>query len=619
MSSVREDLMLAAQHHQAGRLQIAEQMYRQILKAAPKQPDAVHLLGVLALQSGRFAEAVEQIQLAIAYNPKAAPFHNNLGTALQRQGKLAEAVLSHQRALSLQPDFVDAHFNLATVLMNQGRLVEAIPGYQRAVSLKPDYVDAHNNLGNVFRELGKLDEAIQCYQQALRYKPNFAQAWNNMGNALKDQGELDAAIAAFRRALESKPDYVTAHSNLVYALSFSPNYSASAIYDEHVRWNQQHAISLSKDVPPHSNDRNPQRRLRVGYVSPDFCNHSVGRFLTPLLANHDHQNFEIFCYSSVSRPDDTTRRFQSQADTWRNVGGLNDEELANLIRQDQIDILVDLTMHMAQNRLLVFARRPAPVQVTYLAYCGTTGLTAMDYRLTDPYLDPPDSSDQYYSEESIRLPESYWCYPVVDAPEVKPVPALQTGYVTFGCLNNFAKVTTPTLEAWIRLLEEVPNSKLVLHGKEGRHRVRVQDYFRAQQIAEERLKFIEFLPVNKYLEVYEQIDIALDPFPYGGGTTTCDALWMGVPVVTLSGQTAVGRGGRSILLNAGLPELVADSTEDYVHIALELAGDLPRLSGIRSMLRERIRNSPLMDAPRFTRGLEAACRDMWQRWCLTGT
>lgn len=617
MSSILEELQLAAQHHQAGRLQIAEQMYRQILQRDPMQPDAVHLLGVVALQVGQFPQAVEQIQRAIALNPNAAAFHNNLGTALQRMGRFPEAVASHQQALRLQPDFVDAHYNLGTILMNCGRLAEAVPSLQRAINLKPDHVEAHNNLGNVFRELGKLDDAIASYQQALRYKPNFPQALNNMGNSLKDQGELDAAIDAFRRALEAKPDYVSAHSNLVYALSFSPNFSPQTIYEEHVKWNEQHAAAYSTFLPLYLNDPNPDRRLRIGYVSPDFGNHSVGRFMTPILANHDHQNYEIVCYASVARPDDTTRRFQSQADVWRDVVNASDEELANIIRQDQVDVLVDLTMHMSKNRLLVFARKPAPVQVTYLAYCGTTGLTTIDYRLTDPYLDPPGENDQYYSETSIRLPKSYWCYPVVDAPDVKPVPALQTGHITFGCLNNFGKVTTPTLAVWAQLLQALPNSKLLLHGKEGRHRDRVRAFFAAQQISDDRLQFNEFLPINKYLQAYEQIDIALDPFPYGGGTTTCDALWMGVPVVTLSGETAVGRGGRSILSNAGLPELVACNTEDYVRIARDLARDLPRLSRIRSTLRARMRQSPLMDAHRFTRGLEAAYRDMWHRWCAS--
>ena len=616
MGSVRESFDLALQYHQAGNLRGAEQIYRQILRGEPNHADAIQFLGVAALQSGRFVEAVELIQRAIYLNPHVAAYHNNLGAALQWQRRHVEAAESYQQALRLQPDDVDALFNLGTCLKELGRLLESVECFQRAVLLKPDHLDARNTLGAVFRQLGKIDDAIDCYQQVLHDNPNFASAWNNLGTALKERGELDAAIAAFRRALELSPNWPQVQSNLIYALYFSSSLTAREIYDEHVIWNQKYAEPLSRGAAPHSNDQNPNRRLKVGYVSPNFCNHSVGRFIEPLLANHDQHNFEITCYSSVTSPDDATQRFQSLSSVWRNVANVPDDELASLIQSEQIDILVDLSMHMAHNRLLVFARKPAPVQVTYLAYCGTTGLTAMDYRLTDPHLDPP-GSDQFYSEKSIRLPETYWCYPAVAAPPVKSPPALHSGRITFGCLNNFAKVTQSTLAVWLRLLQSLPNSQLILHAKEGSHSTRVREFFASHQVSEQRITFVEFLSFNKYLEVYEQIDIALDPFPYGGGTTTCDALWMGVPVVTLSGETAVGRGGRSILSNIGLPELVANNVEDYVRIAAELASDLPRLAGTRASLRERMRNSVLMDAPRFARGVEAAYREMWRQSCLS--
>ena len=296
--------------------------------------------------------------------------------------------------------------------------------------------------------------------------------------------------------------------------------------------------------------------------------------------------------------------------------GLSDEELAAAVHQDRIDMLVDLTMHMAHNRMLVFARKPAPVQVTYLAYCGTTGLDTIDYRLTDPYLDPPGADEQFYSEQSIRLPETYWCYrPAVDSPPVGPLPALAAGRLTFGCLNNFCKVTEPTLAAWCRLLRVLPDSRLLLHAARGSHRDRVRAILAEQGVSSDRLVFVDGVPILEYLRLYEQIDVALDPFPYGGGSTTCDALWMGVPVVSLAGKTAVGRSGLSILSNIGLPELIASDVDQYVRIAAELAADLPRLAALRATLRERMQKSPLMDAPRFARNVEAAYREMWRRWC----
>ena len=295
---------------------------------------------------------------------------------------------------------------------------------------------------------------------------------------------------------------------------------------------------------------------------------------------------------------------------------LSDEQLADTIRHDRIDILVDLTMHMAKNRLLVFARKPAPVQVTYLAYCGTTGLGTMDYRLTDPYLDPLGRDERFYCERSVCLPETYWCYrPTIETPPVNALPALAAGHVSFGSLNNFCKVTPPVLAAWGRLLQAVPDAKLLLHARAGSHRERVWGFLAGQGISAERVEFLDIKPLAEYFNVYQRIDVALDPFPYGGGTTTCDALWMGVPVVSLAGQTAVGRGGLSILSNVGLTDLVADDAGQYIRIAADLANDLPRLSELRQTLRQRMQASPLMDAPRFARNIEAAYRQMWQRWC----
>jgi predicted O-linked N-acetylglucosamine transferase (SPINDLY family) len=389
-----------------------------------------------------------------------------------------------------------------------------------------------------------------------------------------------------------------------------------------VRWEQTYARPLEAQIEAHTNDRSQDRtstrsvesRLRVGYVSPDWREHPIGRFMLPLLSNHDHERFEIFCYSDLARPDALTKRLRDLADVWRDTAGLPDDRVARLIRADRIDILVDLTMHMAGSRLLTFARKPAPVQVTYLAYCGTTGLPTIDYRLTDPYLDPPGSDERFYSEWSVRL-RSYWCYEPLDgAPDVQLPPAQLAARVTFGCLNNFCKVSPESLATWCRLLRALPSSRLLLHAAEGVHRERLRKRAAAEGIEPQRIEFVGTFPVAKYLEQYHRIDIALDPFPYPGGTTSCDALWMGVPVVTLPGVTAISRGGLSILSNLELPELVAASPDEYVRIAAELAANLPRLADLRATLRERMRISPLMDAPGFARDIEAAYRRMWQEW-----
>ncbi len=339
--------------------------------------------------------------------------------------------------------------NLGAALKGQGKLDTAVACYRRALELKPDDAETHNNLGAALQGQGKLDEAVACYRRALELKPDSAEAHNNLGTAFKDQGKLDEAVACYRRALELKPDSAEIHSNLVYTLNFCPGYDAQAICEEHRRWNQQHAEPLAKFIAPHANDRSPDRRLRIGYVSPDFRDHVVGLNLLPLFRQHDRRRFEIFCYADVLRPDAVTNRFQGHADGWRNAVGWTDEALARRIREDRIDILVDLTLHMARNRLLVFARKPAPVQVTFAGYPGTTGLAAIDYRLTDPYLDPPGLSDRHYSEESIRLPDTFWCYdPLAGEPAVNPLPALEKGCLTFGCLNNFCKINAFVLRLW---------------------------------------------------------------------------------------------------------------------------------------------------------------------------
>ena len=544
----------------------------------PSHPAGRHIdyynRGTQLLGRGNLAEAIACYLDALKLVPDFIEAHHNLGVALHNQGRLTDAISHYQRAIQLKPDYTQAHNNLGNAFSAMGRSAEAIACLQRALEIEPGYAEAYNNLGAVYLGQGKLDEATACFQRALALDPKCIQAHNNLGNAWKDQGDFAQATASYRRALDLDPNFTPAHNNLLYTIIFNPNIDPKTSFEEHRRWSQQHAEPLKSLIKPHANEKSPDRRLRIGYVSPDFRSHPVGRFMLPLLQAHDHTRFEIICYAHQKSPDKVTERCQAHADVWREIYGLTDEAVADMVRRDGIDILVDLTMHMDGSRLLVFARKPAPVQVTYLAYCGTTGLDTIDYRLTDPYLDPPGQNDAFYSEKSIYLPETYWCYqPVAQTPEVNALPALRTGYITFGCLNNFWKVTQPTLEAWAKILQEVPDAHLLLHAYSGKHRQRVQTFFAQQGIAAERLHFADRMPSAEYFRIYERIDIALDPFPYGGGTTTCDALWMGVPVITLAGQTAVGRGGLSILSNAGLPNLVAHNLGQYVRNAVQLAQD----------------------------------------------
>jgi predicted O-linked N-acetylglucosamine transferase (SPINDLY family) len=495
----------------------------------------------------------------------------------------------------------------------------AVDLINKALAIQPDDAEAYVNLGNALCELQRLTDGIVAFRKAIKCKPDFAVAYNNLANALSLNGELGEAISCYRTAIELKPNYPEAQGNLIYVMQFHPGCDAQAIAEEHRRWDRVYGEPRRRLIRPHSNDRTPERRLRIGYVSPDFRNHVVGRNLIPLLREHDRANFEITCYSQALRTDKLTAQFRRYADRWRDIGRLPDDELAAQIREDQIDILMDLALHMDANRVMVFAHKPAPVQMTFAGYPASTGLTAIDYRVSDPYLDPPGIDESVYSEKTIRLPCSFWCYDPLDTGDVpiNPLPALLSGCVTFGCLNNSMKVNDQLLDLWARVLREIEGSRLMLLGMKGTHQQKTADRLLAAGIEPGRIEFVPHQSRQRYLEVYHRIDLGLDSFPYNGHTTSLDSLWMGVPVVTLVGERPVSRGGWSQLSNLGLTELAAQSTEEFVAIAIRLAEDLPRLGNLRETLRGRLERSPLMDAPRFTRDIESAYRQAWRDWCAT--
>lgn len=598
-----------------GKLQDAIAEYGKATAINPGYAAAHYNLANTLRADGKLDEAIAAYRLAIQFKPDYPAAYNNLGAALCEQVKLDDAAGAYSAAIRHKPDFAEAHYNLGIVLREQGKLAEAIAAFGKAIELKPDYTAAHQSRGNALSAQGKLDEAVAAFSRVAELEPQNAQAYNALGNALKDQGKIAEAMTAYERAIALRPD-VALHSNLVYAAHFHPGCDAAAIYSLARRWNRQHALPLAQRIEPHSNAPDPDRRLRIGYISPDMQMHPVGRFLLPLLSCHNHGPVEVFCYAAVRIPDGVTARLRSHADTWRSIVGMSDENVARLIRQDGIDILVELSLHTSRHRLLVLAQKPAPVQVTYLGYCSTSGMDTIDYRISDIFMDPPGQRDAHYSEETIRLPQTYWCYePGLQTPPVSPLPALDCGHITFGCLNNFAKVSVPVLQTWCRLMQQVPQSRLVLSAKEGSHRKTVSEIMTRGTVDPARVIFTGRMPMLDYFRRYETIDIAVDPFPFAGGTTTCDALWMGVPMVTLAGRTAVGRAGVSLLTNVGLPELIARSESEYIRLAADLAGDLPRLAAIRAGLREKMTGSSVMDGPSFARNMEEAYRKMWRRWC----
>jgi len=611
---VEQAIRVAGEHHRAGRLVEAEAIYRRILAVQPENAEALSLLGVIAGQVGQFDKAIELQQKAIALSPDNAGYHYHLGNHLRALGHLDRAIACYQRALAVNPRLVEAHANLGVAWHDKGQFDTAIACYESALAINPTLPEAHNNLGNALKGKGQLDAAIACCQRAIQLNPTLVEAHANLGKRWIDMGRLDPAIACFRRALAINPGFVPAHDDLLLALHFDTDSDPRRLFVESRLWNDQHARPLKLCVASCANSRDPDRPLRIGYVSADFVQHPCALFMFPLFRHHDRRQFDLFCYAQVAQDDDYTREFRQLIPQWRSTFGRSDADVAAMIRQDGIDILVDLKLHTADNRLLVFAYKPAPIQVTWLGYPGTTGMDAINYRLTDPYLDPPGLDDEFYSERSIRLPDTFWCYdPHSDEPPARQSPG--AGTVTFGCLNNFCKVNDAVLALWASVLSANPTARMILLVPEGMARQSVVDRLGRCDIRADRIEFVPRQNRSAYLRTYDRIDIVLDTFPYNGHTTNFDALWMGVPVVTLAGRTAVGRAGISQLTNLGLPELIARAPEHYVQIATELAADRPRLAELRSTLRQRMRASPLMDAARFARSVENAYRSMWHTWC----
>jgi protein O-GlcNAc transferase len=594
----------------------------------PNQPNTLNLLANTLSDIGEFDRAVVCFEHAIQIQPKEPGIFYNMGNCWFRKAtgitpggevagvrteELQKAIVCFQKALDLSPKFIDAGNNLGNVLRALGRMDEAIAAWRRTTAVGPHPL-AHYNLGRALYEQDLLDDARDAMQNSIRINPNHPDAHNNFGNLLRQSGKVEEAIGHYDTALRIEPENARAQSNRLYTLYYRPGLGAKAILEEHRQWNDRIAKPLGQAQKPHENDRSPDRRLKIGYVSPNFWGHCQALFTVPLFSNHDRQNFEIHCYSDVKAPDATTGRLRGWANSWRNIVGLSDDQAAEMIRNDHIDILVDLTLHMAENRILLFARKPAPVQVTWLGYPGTTGLETMDYRLTDPYLDPPGEFDEDYVENSVRLPHTFWC---VDreamegpnVPDVNALPAIEGGHITFGCLNNFCKVNQPLLELWKRVLDAVPNSRMLLMAPRGSCREWVR------QTLGERVDFVQRANRSDYLKFYHRIDVGLDTLPYNGHTTTLDSLWMGVPVVTMMGETVVGRAGFSQLSNLGLTDLVTRTPDEFVKCASDLAADLPRLTELRRTLRDRMRSSSLLDGAGFAVDIEAAYRSIWKLYC----
>ncbi len=596
----------------AGRYQEARSVYKNICAKKRDDADSWFTLGVINGLLNRYDDAIACFSRAVELVPGHAAAWCNLGIALRDSGSFKESANALQRALNLDLGQELAATNLGYVLIELHRYDEVKKVSQMVQKFQPKNLEFHVVCGSAMQKAGRYEAAISAYKKAVDGQyPAAAEVYENMGAALCLQGRYQEAIDAGRMALELEPQNARLHSGLLLTYQYLVDKSAESIFEQHQKWVGN---LLGPEKPGRSIHLEFSKRLRVGYVSSDFRRHSVAYFVEPLLEHHDAGRYEITCYFTNKEGDDKTKQLRALSHRWRNVAGLDDSQFLQVIADDGIDILVDLSGHTSGGRLTVFARRAAPVQVSFIGYPCTTGVKEMDYRISDEIADPL-GAERWCTESLYRLPRCFLCYrPPVDSPQVSRLPMKSKGFVTFGSFNNLAKINREVILLWAELLKRLPMSRLVIKNHsltDKPTRERYQKLFLDVGVSDKRIEFTGFIPDNAdHLATYGKIDIALDTFPYNGTTTTCEALWMGVPVVSLSGDRHSARVGASLLEAVGFPDWVADTSQQYLQIAQDLAEDMTALDSLRHTLRQHVRCSHLCQGEMYTREVEAAYESM---------
>ena len=634
------------------RLYDAIQIFQKAINIKPDFFPAYTNIGTILRQLGKFDQALKYFNKAIELNPLEADAYNNMGNLFQDRGDMLSAIDSYEKALKINTNYVEAYSNLGNALRVCGNIKRAESILLKALELYPDYAYAHNNLALVYTDMNKYDKAMKSFKCAIKIDPmlittylniaglcikngdlynaiyyskraismdnNYAEAYSNLGIAFSRQGNIEESITNLKKAIKIKPDYFNAYSNYLFTLNYDHRLTSEQIYNEHKNYGNL-LINLQSNNN-FLNSKNYDRPLNIGYISPDFYQHSVAFFVEAILKNHNKNQFKTFCYADNLNIDSFSEKLKKLPYKWIKTCGFSDEQLYNKIRSDKIDILVDLTGHTANNRLLVFARKAAPIQITYLGYPNTTGLKAMQYRITDEYADKPGYKDNEYSEKLIRIPKTFLCYsPPDDDHETVFPPVIKKKYITFGSFNIPSKINTNVISLWSIILKKVPDSKIMLKSKYFGCQITKDLFinrFKKKGIKKNRIIIMGYLPsFNDHRKMYDNVDISLDTFPYNGTTTTCEALWMGVPVITLNGDRHASRVGVSILNSIGLIDFIADNEDDYINKAIYLANDIELLSNIRKNLRKLMKKSPLTDGIVFTKKLESLYRNLWKNHC----
>lgn len=590
----------------------AESSCREAIRLKPEYAEAHCNLGVVLEGLGQLGEAADCYLKAIQLNPLLAAAHNNLGNALCSLGQLERAETSYREAIRVASDYAEAYCNLGVVLSKRGKLKEAEASFKGAVRLRRDMPQAHLNLGTVLSHLGQLNSAEAEYREAIQLKLDNAKAHSNLGAALMKLGRFEEAEESLREAIRLNPKYYNAHSNLLFGLNYIDSLPVQKMLEEASRYGE----IVSADAHPKFTSwlTVSDGPLRIGFVSGDLRNHPVGFFVEGLLKHLDRRLFELYAFSNDRKKDELTERIQPYFKDWILILGMSDLEVANVIHQRGINVLIDLSGHSGQNRLPVFAYKPAPVQVSWLGYFASTGLPEIDYFIGDPHVCPEEEA-QHFTEKLWRLPESWFCLePPLSAPPVAPLPAMKNGFITFGCFGNMSKIGPRVERLWSELLRRVPSARLFLKSNQFSDSQVVKEVearFVENGVERERLILEAPSRRDEYYAAYSRVDIILDTFPYPGGTTSVDALWMGVPILTLKGDRFLSRLGESIARNAEMPDWIAEDESDYLQKAAFFASDLGRLETMRGGLRERLREGPLFNTKRFAENFGAALLEMY--------
>ncbi|MBF0444077.1 MAG: tetratricopeptide repeat protein [Magnetococcales bacterium] len=609
-------LQLGISAHSTGDIVTAVDCYNRVLAIDPMNTAAICNLGAVLQQQGKHGEAVEIFNKAIKIKPDLIEAHSNLGNTLLELGRVDEGIDCYLQAISIDPSFASAHNNLGKVWLEQGRLDDAVLCYQTAIKYKPDMAEAHHNLGVVFNKQGLLDKAICSLQKAIAIKPDYAEALCNLGQVFQEQSKYSQAVASYKKALTIKPDFTMAHSNMIFCIDLIPDISTDLFKTEREQWNRKHAEPLRKYWPIFKNVIDSKRVLRVGYVNADFKHHSASHIFGPVLLNHDKNNFQIFCYAGNTVEDDMTQQFKDIATEWVSTYKMDDATLAAKINSDKIDILVDTAGHTRGNRLMVFARKPAPIQITAWGYPHGTAMAAMDYLFADPIFIPTSQRNKY-TEEIVDLSCVIHLNPYTTYPDVSPPPVLKNGYITFGGFNRLEKYSNELYLLWVELLQRLPHAKLLMKTlklESTERKKEIESFFVANGIEKDRLILIGRTTHQEHLQMHGMVDIMLDPFPHNGGMTTLESVRMGVPVLTCEKITRCPTSA-SILHIMGMDEWRAEYKADFLAKAVDYASDINKLKTLRTQMRSRFDKSVLGNGKLYTREIEAVYRKLWKRWC----